>query len=87
MTYDFTSFSTVFQSNQDDARVKMKDGVQWNPVYDWEDFASSGDRVRDRTISRTALNLLSYRGSINWQQREQKCRPWPGPEVIKLFSC
>ena len=32
MTCDFTSFSTVFQSYQDDGRVIMEGFVQWNPV-------------------------------------------------------
>ena len=32
MTCDFTSFSTVFQSYQDNGRMIMKDCVQWNPV-------------------------------------------------------
>ena len=31
ITYDFTSFSTVFQSYQDDERVIMKCCVQGNP--------------------------------------------------------
>ena len=34
---DFTSFSTVFQLYQDDYWVIMKDCVQWNLVYSWED--------------------------------------------------
>ena len=33
MTCDFTSFSTVFQSYQDNGRMIMKDCVQWDPVY------------------------------------------------------
>ena len=33
MTCDFTSFSTVFQSYQDDGQMIMKCCVQWNPVY------------------------------------------------------
>ena len=33
MTCDFTSFSTVFQSYQDDGQMIMKGCVQWNPVY------------------------------------------------------
>ena len=48
MTCDFMSFSTVFQSYQDDGRMIMKGCVQWNPVYGWEDFASSEDQTRDR---------------------------------------
>ena len=37
MTRDFTSFSTVFQSYQDDERLIMKGSVQWSSVYGWED--------------------------------------------------
>ena len=33
MICNFTSFSTVFQSYQDDGRMIMKGSVQWNPVY------------------------------------------------------
>ena len=35
MTYDFTSFSTVFLSCQSDVRVIMKDYVQWNLIHEW----------------------------------------------------
>ena len=42
MTCDFTSFSTVFQSYQDDRQMIMKGCVQWNPkrkrVLDEEDY-------------------------------------------------
>ena len=34
MTCDFMSFSTVFQSYQDNGQMIMKGSVQWNPVYD-----------------------------------------------------
>ena len=34
MIYDFTSFSTVVQLNQDDGQLMMKGCVQWNPIYD-----------------------------------------------------
>ena len=34
MTCDFTSFSTVFESYQDDGRKMMKGCVQWNLIYD-----------------------------------------------------
>ena len=33
MTCDFTSFSTVFQSYQDDGRLIMKGSVQWSSIY------------------------------------------------------
>ena len=33
MTCDFTSFSTVFQSYQDDGMLIMKSCVQWDSVY------------------------------------------------------
>ena len=46
ITCDFTSFSTVFQSYQDDVWMIMKGCVQWNSVYGWEDFTSSEDRTR-----------------------------------------
>ena len=42
VTCDFMSFSTVFQSYQDDEMLIMKGCVQWNPLYGWEDFISSG---------------------------------------------
>ena len=32
LNYDFTSFSTVFQSYLDDGRVIVKGCMQWNPV-------------------------------------------------------
>ena len=41
----FTSFSTVFQSYQDNGRLIMKGCAQWNSIYGWEDFASSGDQT------------------------------------------
>ena len=33
MTCDFSPFSTVFQSYQDDERLIMKGCVQCNPIY------------------------------------------------------
>ena len=42
MTCDFTSFSTVFQSYQDNGKVIMEGYVQWSPVYGREDFDLSG---------------------------------------------
>ena len=50
MTCDFTSFSTAFQSYQDDERLIMKGCVQWNSVY-WTgmDFASSTKAAENKT--------------------------------------
>ena len=46
LTLDFTAFSTVFQSYQDDGMLIMKGCVQWNTIYSSEDFTSSRDRTR-----------------------------------------
>ena len=43
MTCDFMSFSTVFQSSQDDER--LKGCVQWNPIYSQEDLLGVGLKV------------------------------------------
>ena len=48
MTCNFTSFSNVFQTYQDDERLIMNGCVQWNSVCDWEDFFSSRDWTRGR---------------------------------------
>ena len=64
MTCNFTSFSTVFQSNQYDERAIMKGVAQRNPFATEKVSTSGGARTRDRGISRPALNLPSYRGSI-----------------------
>ena len=57
MICDFTSFLTVFQSYQDDDLIRMKSCVQWNFVYSWEDFASSGDRTQ---TARSVGQRLTY---------------------------
>ena len=38
MTCDFVSFSTVFQSYQDNGQVIMKGCVQWHLVCGWKNF-------------------------------------------------
>ena len=38
MTINFTSFSTLFQSDQDDERVIIKGYGQWSPVHDRKDL-------------------------------------------------
>ena len=48
MTCDFTTFSIVLESYQDDGQMIIKGCVQWKPVYGLEDFASSGSRTADR---------------------------------------
>ena len=45
---DLKSFSTVFQSYQDEEGLILKGCMQWNPVYGSEDFASSRARSRNR---------------------------------------
>ena len=45
---DSTSFSTVFQSYQDDRRIIMKGCVQGTPFMIEKISASGGDRTRDR---------------------------------------
>ena len=35
---NFMSFSSVFESYQDDGQLIMKGCMQWNPVYNSEDF-------------------------------------------------
>ena len=55
MTFDFTSFSTVFQSYQDDGRMIMKGCVQWNPVCNRKDFHLERGSNLGSYISRSAL--------------------------------
>ena len=43
MICDLTSFSIVVQSYQEDDRLIMKGCVHRNPIYGWEDSASSKD--------------------------------------------
>ena len=74
MTCDFTSFPTVYQSYQDNGQMIMKGCVQWNRVYGWEDFASSGAQTEDlcRGLRRywadknlkDGWNNLSHKGYI-----------------------
>ena len=48
------SFLTVFQTYQEAVRVIMRGCVQWNSVYDWEDFASrlgSNPEMLDQSAS------------------------------------
>ena len=66
MTSDFTSFSRVFYSYQDNGWMIMKGCVQLSPVYGREDFALSRAQTRDRLISRSALNSLRYQGSLTY---------------------
>ena len=61
ITCDFTSFSTVFQSYQDDERLIIKGCVQWNSVYCCEDFASNGDRTRSARIREKRQKRISKR--------------------------
>ena len=64
MSFDFTSFSTVFQLYQDYERLMMKACLQWNPVYGEKILP----RARLELTSSPALNPLSYQGS--WSEQE-----------------
>ena len=59
ITCNLTSFWTVFQSYQVDEKLIIKGCVQWNSVYCWEDFASSGDRTRFARIREKRQNRIS----------------------------
>ena len=48
MTSDFTYFSTVFQSYQDNERMIMKGCMQWNLIWSRGDFVSSRARTWER---------------------------------------
>ena len=66
----FTSFSTVFQSYQDDGRLIMKGCVQRNSVYGWEDFASNGDRTRSaRSVSQCITYWATGTLFLRWKDR------------------
>ena len=57
MNFNFASFSTAFQSYQDDERVIIKDSVLWNPVYDREDLRLRRSSNLDPQINKAALKL------------------------------
>ena len=61
MTYVFTSFSTVFQSQQNDGRVIIQDGE----LSTIEKISAYGNRTRDRYISRPVHGccILTSKGS------------------------
>ena len=69
---DFTSFSTVLQSYQDDRRLIMKACVQWSSVYSWEDFASLGDRPRS---ARSVDQRLAHWGTRAPSRHDHSCLP------------
>ena len=56
MICDFTSFSTLFQSYQDDGRIIIKGCVQWNPVYDYGRIKSIHVHVTVRLASEIATD-------------------------------
>ena len=50
MTCEFMSFSTVFQSNQDDEMSIMKGCVQWNMSYKGLSFGSKDYNKELKTV-------------------------------------
>ena len=68
VTCEFTSFSTVFRSYQDDERLIMKGCVQWSPVYGWVEFPSSGARTRDYYYLETTNATGNHKRY--WNQKE-----------------
>ena len=50
MVCAFMSFSTVFQSYQDNGQMIMKGCVQWNSIYGWEEVSSSGAGTQDSLL-------------------------------------
>ena len=57
MTYDFTFFSSVFQSYQKDERLIMNSYVQWNPVYGEKILPQAGIKLR---IARSVGQRLTH---------------------------
>ena len=57
MTCDLASFSTVFQSYQNNGRLIMEGFVQGNSAYSREDFASSRDLTQS---ARSAGQSLTH---------------------------
>ena len=53
MTCDFTSFSTVFQSYQDDERLVTKGCVQWNPF--------TVEKISPQACNEGSQHMLSLR--------------------------
>ena len=67
MPCDFMSFSSVFQSYQDDGQVIMKgcQSVRNETLFMTEKISASGRAgTWDHQISRSVLNSKSYRGSF-----------------------
>lgn len=63
MTWDFTSFSVwYFYYIRTMKQIKMKDCVQQNTVYG-KFSATSRSLAQELQISRSALNIISYRDS------------------------
>ena len=54
VTCDFTSFSTVFQSYQDNGRLIMKGRVQWSSIYG---LIYSGENLRHDHVLKM-VNIL-----------------------------
>ena len=74
MTCDFMSFSTVFQSYQDNGRLIMNGCVQWNSIYGCEDLPQAGiklGRLYQLLLEGTRSSLINKH---SWPQVNSLCR-------------
>ena len=64
MTCNFTSFLKVFQSYQDDGRMKIKSCMQWDPAYGWPESFSPPAGLHPG-IAKLADQRLTYSASVS----------------------
>ena len=60
MTCEFTSFSTVFQSHQDNGLMTMNGCVQWNPVAAEKTSPRAGPKVIKPFSCSTQLSMKFF---------------------------
>ena len=74
------SFSTVFQSYQDDGKGIMKGCVQWNPIHGYTDFhlhlelnpGPLGQQAMAHATTELLRLLFSFRVDPNWGVRRRE---------------